>query len=125
MNTLVLLLERDSTWSPRLWATQQAGATSVDGQVVVEQGMEWISIVRDDDVLADFDELEMERLGTMVSAPAAYLVEWRGSTLLANLLRAAAKETRAAIDNDHGLLVSVREVADRPPESWILAKQLP
>lgn len=124
MNSLVLVTERDSAWSPILWATQQQGTTASDRRVVIERGLEWIAVVHDDTLLADYDEPEMAHLNSLVSAPAAYLVEWRGSTLLESLLKTAAQEAHAAIDNDHGLIVSVREVAERSIESWIRAERL-
>ena len=125
MNTIILLLERDSAWSPGMWVDQQGGYTGSNGQVTVERNMEWISVVRDDEVLVNFDDLEMERLRTLVSKPIAYLIEWKGSSLLESLLKDVPPELHAAIDNDHGLIVPVREVAGKPSDSWVTAKRLP
>lgn len=125
MNSLVLLTERDSAWSPILWATQQQGTTGSDGRVVIERAHEWLSVFHDDTMLADYDEPEMARILSLLSTPAAYLVEWRGSMLLESLLKTAAHEPHTAIDNDHGLITAVREVDEKPIESWIRATRLP
>jgi hypothetical protein len=119
MNTLVLLVERESAWSPEKWATEQGGACGVGDQVVIEQDAEWLSVVRDDRVLDDFDDQERFRLAELVTKPAVYLVEWKGGKLVERLLRAIPPETRAAVDNDHGLLVAVQKVAGDPLHSWV------
>jgi hypothetical protein len=91
---------------------------------MIEQETDWLSIVRDDQVLDDFDEEERARLGELVSAPTAYLVEWKGDVLVERLLRSIPTATRAAVDNDHGLLVPVHLVAGEPLDSWIKASSL-
>lgn len=125
MNTLVLLVDRGGAWSPEAWATERGGKRGVGDQVVIEQNMEWLSVVRDDRVLDDFDDEERSRLAELVTEPATYLVEWRGGMLVESLLRSIPLTTRAAVDNDHGLLVAVHEIADEPLESWIRATKLP
>lgn len=126
MNTIVLLLERDSVWSPEEWA-EKVGGQRVNGvQIMIERAEDcWLSIVRNDEVLDDFDEVERARLDELVSEPVAYLVEWNGGDLVELMLRSVLPGTRAAIDNDHGLLASVHQVAGEPLESWVKAKSLP
>ena len=125
MNTLVLLVERGSAWSPETWATEHGGERGVGGQIIIERESEWLSVLRDERVLDDFDEEERSRLVELVTEPTTYLVEWKGSELVEKLLRSVPPETRAAIDNDHGLLVPVHEIADKPVDSWVGASRLP
>lgn len=120
MNTLVLIVDRESFWSPEKWAIDQGAVRGIGNQVVIEKGAEWLSIVHDDKVIADFDDKERYRLGHLINSPTIYLIEWRGNgTLVELLLRSVSKENRVAVDNDNGLLVDVQEVADRPLQSWI------
>jgi len=66
MNTLVLLIEGESGWSPETWVIEHGGVRGVDGQVTIERGAHWLSVVRDDRVLEDFDEEERSRLRKLV-----------------------------------------------------------
>jgi hypothetical protein len=125
MNSIVLLVERESAWSPAAWAEAAGGKRVGDGQVTIEQETEWLSVVRDDQVLNDFDEKERARLGELVSDPTAYLVEWNRGRLIERLLRSIPPNTRVAVDNDHGLLVPVHDVAGEPLDSWIKAAWSP
>jgi hypothetical protein len=118
MNTIILVIERGSAWSPETWAAQHGGLKGIGNQFVIERGREWLSIVHDDRVLDDFDQTERSRLNELVIAPTAYLLEWRGHLLVEDLLRSAPPDLQAAIDNDHGLLVPLREVANKPIASW-------
>jgi hypothetical protein len=127
VNTLVLLVDRKSLWSPEAWAEQVGGKRTGVAQIMVEQAAgSWLSIVRDDAVLGDFDAIERSQLAELVADPVAYLVEWRGDSLVELLLYSVmaairADGTRAAIDNDHGLVVPVQHVAGEPLESWARA----
>lgn len=124
MNTLVLLVERESIWSPDAWVAKHEGKCSADGQVRIERESDWLSVIRDDRVLDDFDEDEYSRIGDLVTDPTTYLIEWKGSMLIENLLRSVPPETRVAVDNDHGLLVSVHEISDKPINFWVRARRL-
>ena len=125
MNTLVLLLRRESTWSPETWASQQGGERGDGGQVMIERPSGWLSVLRDDRVLDDYDVDERAALAAMLTEPVPFLVEWRGADLLKALLRAVPQETDAVVDNDHGVLVPIREIHDLPIESWVRASKLP
>lgn len=125
MNTLVLLVESGSAaWSPDVWAIRHGGEYGADGQVIIEGETGWLSVVRDDQLLEDFDAVERSRLVEFVVAPVAYLIEWKGRELVERFLRSIPAETRAAVDNDHGLLVDVHEIADKPLESWVTVSRL-
>lgn len=91
---------------------------------MIERDGEWMSIIRNDDALSDFDDAERARLDDLVRNPGAYLIEWGGADLVENLLRSIPPSISAAVDNDHGLLVSVRRVAAEPLESWVRAAAL-
>lgn len=125
MNTLVLFVERGSSWSPEAWATEHGGKRGVGDQIVIEQSVEWLSVVRDDRVLDDFDDGELSCLANLVAEPATYLIEWKGSMLVESLLRSVPPNARAAVDNDHGLIVAVQEIAGRPLDSWVRASNTP
>ena len=126
MNTIVLLVDRGSVWSPEEWAVEAGGKRIDSAQITIERADGcWLSIVRDDEVLNNFDEMERARLDELVTQPVAYLVEWKGDGLAEFMLRSVSTGTRAAIDNDHGLLVSVHRVAGEPVASWVRARSLP
>lgn len=125
MNSIVLLVARESAWSPEAWAEAAGGKRVGDGQVMIERETEWLSVVRNDQVLNDFEEDERARLDELVNEPTAYLVEWKGGGLVEHLLRSVPPGTRVAVDNDHGLLVPVHEVAGEPLESWVKATSAP
>lgn len=125
MNTLVLLVGRESAWSPEVWAAESGGQRSADGQVMIERNGEWLSITRDERVLDDFDDQELSRIAALVGEPTMYLVEWRGNALAEVFLRSIPPDTRAVIDNDHGLLVPVTEVAGEPLDTWVRASKFP
>jgi len=124
MNTFVLLVSRESGWSPDVWATGR-GDRIKSGQIMVESESGWLSIIRDDDVLADFSEAELAQIGELASEPKTYLVEWKGAVLIQEFLRSIPCNTRAAIDNDHGLLISVHKIAREPPDLWVTASSFP
>lgn len=125
MNTLVLLLNRESAWSPETWATQHGGERGVGGQVMIEGPSGWLSVLRDDRVFGEYDENERTAVSTMLAEPTLFLVEWKGSDLVEALLRAVPPECGAVVDNDHGVLVPIQAIHDLPLESWIRAKKLP
>lgn len=125
MNTLVLLLSRGSTWSPEHWASQHGGARGVGGQVMIESPSGWLSVLRDDRVLDDYDDEERVALSTMLREPVPFLVEWKGPDLLEALLQAVPRESDAVVDNDHGVLAPIQAIHGLPIEKWIRASNLP
>lgn len=125
MNTLVLLLNRETVWSPEIWAEQHGGKRGVGGQIMIERPSGWLSVLRDDSVFDEYDEDERTALSTMLAKPALFLVEWKGSDLVEALLRAVPFECGAVVDNDHGVIVPVQAIRDLPLESWVRARKLP
>jgi hypothetical protein len=124
MNTLVLLVAIESNWSPEQWASSQGGVRNANGLIAIERNDEWVTVVRDNSILNDFDERERRQVSEMVGEAVPYVIEWRGDVLLGELLRSALPETRAVIDNDHGLIVSIQQVANRTIDSWIRSAKL-
>ncbi|ATE59822.1 hypothetical protein [Thauera sinica] len=125
MNTLVLLLKRDSVWSPETWAMQHGGERGVGGQVMIEGQSSWLSILRDDRVLDEYDDEERSELSAMLAEPMPFLLEWKGSDLIEALIRAVPFESGAVVDNDHGLLASIQAIRDLPLGSWVRERTLP
>lgn len=125
MNTLVLLINRESAWSPETWATQHGGKRGVSGQVMIEGPSDWLSVLRDDRVLDEYDEDERTALSAMIATPVLFLVEWKGSDLVEALLKAVPPECGAVVDNDHGVLAPIQAIYDLPIESWVKARKLP
>lgn len=124
MNTLILLLERGSTYSPELWALQQGADRGVGGQLMIERPTGWLSVLREDEVLEEYDDGERKVISTFLTDPISYLIEWRGSVLLEELFRSIPLGN-ALVDNDHGLLVPLREVKDLAVESWARTRAVP
>ncbi len=124
MNTLVLILNRESPWSPELWARQSGGKPNVDGQVMIEEPSGWLSVVREDSVLDEYEEGEMKAISAVLPEPVLFLLEWKGSELIESLLSAVPSDCAALIDNDHGLLISIHEVRGLPLKLWARADKL-
>ncbi len=118
MNTLVLLLDRKSEWSPLVWAKQQGGEIGVGGQVMIENPNGWLSVLRNDHVLHEYDEEERIVISRVLARPALFVVEWKGKYLVESLLQATPPRFGALVDNDHGVLVPIQEVRELPIESW-------
>jgi len=124
VNTIILLVDSSSEWLPESWALEHGGNLCPEGQIVIEQDFEWLSIVRDDHVLNEFDQDERDRLETIVHKPSAHIIEWIGDALVVDFLLSIPPKTRAAIDNDHGLLIDAHEVSSKPLETWVRRKCL-
>jgi hypothetical protein len=92
---------------------------------MIEGPSGWLSVLCDDSVLNDYDVDERAALATMLAEPVPFLVEWKGADLLKALVQAVPEEIGAVVDNDHGVMVPVREVRDLPIESWVKASKLP
>lgn len=125
MNTLILLTNRESAWSPETWATQHGGERGIGGQIMIEGQSGWLSVLRDDRVLDEYDDEERSELSAMLADPMPFLLEWKGSDLVEALLRAVPLESGAVVDNDHGLLVPIEAIRDLPLGSWVTESKLP
>ena len=126
MNSLVLVLNDEDEWSPEEWLVERGGKRGVGRQVVLEEkAAEWLSVSREDDILQDYDDLEREKLSTVLLKPVLFLVEWKGHNLVEQLLRSVPKESGAMVDNDHGVIASIELVRALPIDAWARCKRLP
>lgn len=125
MNTLILLLNRDSAWSPENWALQNGGERTSCGHIMIERPSGWLSVVSDQEVLNEFDDEGRSKLSAMLAEPTSFTIEWKGSGLLEALLHAVPPETGGVVDNDHGLLVPIHAICDLPLRSWVRESELP
>jgi len=118
MNTLILLLENESSWSPLVWALEQGGESTEDGRVVIEGALGWLSIEPDQSVLDDFaDEERADAVAALVD-PALFVVEWRGDALIETFVRAVPIDCRVFVDNEHGVFAPVAAIRHLPFASW-------
>jgi len=118
---LIMLLERDSAWSPITWAIQQGGERGVGGQIMIERQLDWLSVLHDNHILNEYDDHELSKLSGLLVDPTPFLLEWKGSGLIEALLQSVPAEIGAVVDNDHGLLASLQGIRSLPLESWIRA----
>lgn len=118
MNTLILIIDSDSDWSPRNWIAMEGGTKMPNGQMTLERQKEWLSITLDDCLLSDFESSEKEFFARHIAKPTAFLVEWKESALIEAFLRSIPSECTAFIDNDHGLIAPVQSIRDLPVDSW-------
>jgi hypothetical protein len=124
VNTLILFLDGERDWSPERWVVQRGGKKGAHGQMVVEMPEAWLSLLRHDDVLNDYDEEERQAVLRLLDDPIPYLVEWRGDQMVEELLAAIPPGKGAVVDNDHGLICLLSRLQGLPLWSWLRAKEL-
>lgn len=125
MNTFILVIDSDYGWSPQSWILGHGGANMPNGQTTLERQQEWFSVLHDENPLTDFEDSEKEFLSRHIVNPASFLVEWKGNALIEEFLSAIPSECIAFIDNDHGLITSVKSIRDLPIDSWITSELPP
>ena len=118
MNTLILLVERESSWSPLVWALEQGGESAEDGRVVIEGRLGWLSIEPDQSVLDDFDDDERADAVAALVDPSLFVVEWRGDVLIETFVRAVPPDSRVFVDNEHGVFAPAAALKSIPFASW-------
>lgn len=119
MNTLIFYIDRHSTWSPQDWIVSLGGGNVFNNQFTLEFDGELISVIPSAQVICELEEEELMRLHEIVAEPNAFIVEWRGDGLIEKFLESIPNATSVAVDNDHGLIVSVHDVRGMPLNSWI------
>jgi len=92
---------------------------------VIERPPGWLSILRDERVLSEYDEMESAALSAMLRDPVPFVVEWNGNDMLEALLSAVPPEGDAIVDNDHGVLAPILAVRSLPIGAWVTASELP
>jgi len=123
MNSIVLFAQTDG-WQPDGWVKSMGGTKSDSGQFVVETSCSWISFCRYDDVFSDYDDDEEQIVRSLIQEPTGYLIEWRGDDLLEKFIEDFASNTKAVIDNDHGLICYISKVKGLPVSHWFREKKL-
>lgn len=118
MNTLILLVERESSWSPLVWALEQGGESAEDGRVVIEGRLGWLSIEPDQSVLDDFNDDERADAVAALVDPSLFVVEWRGDVLIETFVRAVPSDSRVFVDNEHGVFAPAAALKSIPFASW-------
>lgn len=126
MNSIILLVDAESVWSPDIWILGQGGRVNSDFGVVHETDDDWVIVDREWTGLEEFDDEEMSRLRNLglVNSPAVYHLRWRGGRCLKALLQGIPREVKAAVDNDSGLIAAVGQVANLELERWVRAPSL-
>ena len=125
MNSFILALGQGCSWSPEEWSVSQGGTRAPNGQVIIEDNSGWLSVLRDDTIIDDFDNDERTSMLSLVNSPAMFLIEWTEGKLADRMLRAIPADCDAAIDNDHGILDCAHRVRDVPIREWATASKLP
>ncbi|WP_313914728.1 hypothetical protein [Tahibacter sp.] len=121
MNTLILLVESESSWSPLVWALEQGGESAEDGRIVIEGRLGWLSIEPDQSVLDDFDDDERADAVAALVDPSLFVIEWRGDVLIETFVRAVPSDSRVFVDNEHGVFAPVTVLRNIPFASWARA----
>lgn len=124
MNSFIMHVSHQCEWQPTLWISSMKGSESEAGQATIELGQEWISALRYDDVIHDYDDIELIALESMIQGYQSYLIEWKGAELVQRLIHAIPEGSQIIIDNDHGVICPVDWIKLLPLESWVRASHI-
>jgi hypothetical protein len=123
MNTLILHTN-NSEWSPLDTLTSLGGTVSSSVGVVLHSDESWVRLLREDDVIHDYEGRDAELLATHINDRSSFIVEWRGDALLQKFLDALPTDKRVVVDNDHGVMVPFDLIRDQPVEKWIRERKI-
>lgn len=121
MNTLILLIENECSWSPLVWAIENGGESMEDGRVVIDDMQGSLSLLADSTVLDDFDDDERAQALATLVAPSSFIVEWCSDRLIEAFVAAVPKDSRVFVDNDRGVFASVTLLQNTPLAAWARA----
>ena len=121
MNTLILLVENESSWSPLVWATDHGGESTEDGRVIIESRLGWLSVHPDQSVLDDFDDDERADALAALVEPSMFVVEWCGDSLIEAFVDAVPSYCRAHIDNERDVFAPITVLQRAPFAAWARA----
>lgn len=124
MNTVILFVENSYDWSPEKWITENGGKKTDYGRVVIEESNAWLIVDRYNQFVGDYDEDEKQYVSNLLKNPIGYIIEWKGESLLEKFITNVPSESKAVIDNDHGLICLVEDIKSLPLTSWIKANNL-
>lgn len=117
MNTIMLFTENKS-WGPRNWVMSMEGAQVKDDHFVVETASSWISFNSCENVFEDYENVEEDKVKTMLPNPTAHLVEWKGDEILRQFIDDFPIDQDAVVDNDHGLICKLAELKGMEVGCW-------
>lgn len=124
MNTLILHIPLDQAWSPIDLLLSLGGVVNDAGSVVLTDQKSWVSVLRCDEVVNDYDESDRDFLGKIIADRRSFLIEWNEDDFLAKVLSRIPGFVGIVVDNDHGVIVPYDLVRDSSIESWIRQKSL-
>lgn len=121
MNTLILLVDHDSSWSPLVWAADQGGEPAEDGRTVIADRRGWLAIHHDPNLLDDFGDEEKAEALAALEDPSIFVVEWDGDELVEAFIRTVPSHCRVFVDNDRQAFAPVTILRDIPFAAWARA----
>ena len=117
MNTIVLFT-KSKTWDPRSWVMSMEGGQVKGDHFVVEMASSWISLNLCENVFEDYENVEEDKVKTMVTDPTAHLVEWKGDEIIRKFIDNFPTDQDAVVDNDHGLICKLVELKGMEVGCW-------
>lgn len=118
MNTLILLVENESSWSPLVWAADQGGEPTEDGRVIIEGRDGWLSVHADQSVLDDFDDDERADALAALVEPSMFVVEWHGDAFIETFVNAVPSYCRAHVENERDVFAPITVLQRTPCATW-------
>ena len=130
MRSIFLIIDQLSLWSPISWLKSNTDSSSFfEEMLLVHDNSGWCSIRENNEATVDFDCNELEKLFKIVGFdPIFYYIEWSwggGEKIIDRLVMAIPENVRAAVDNDHGLLISIHQIKKIPFISWYSLSDFP
>lgn len=123
MNSVILWVAIGE-WEPDEWCLSVGGRRHENGKVMVEYDDDWLSVAREQDVVRDYDDSELEKVVELVRGEAElFVVRWRKGSIFQKMISSIPKDIRVVVDNDHGLIVPVDRIRDVPLENWIKSSE--
>ena len=119
MNTIILIVNENTSWSPQYWIEKKGGGINIFHQLVLNKNDGWISIVKDQTILNDYDKKEISEIINTIQKPVFHVIEWKGDHILEEFLNEIPFDIEALIDNDHGLISKACDLSGKPVSSWI------
>ena len=118
MNTIILIVDDDTPWTPGYWIQEQGGKINASNPFVLSRGDQWISISKDPSVLDDYSASEISEIIKFIDSTRFYVIEWNAGQLVDEFLNAIPSDLAALIDNDHGLITQVSQLSGKPISTW-------
>lgn len=126
MRSFIIFVEKDNSWSPIDWVSNNGGAVdSISKNIIsIQREGGWFSIRPYNDIDLEFDEADLEALYKVVNIPVVgYMIEWggkEGASIVEELLRSAPPEVRAVAINDNDVFSNFQQILNVSFENWYL-----